>query len=548
MTPPTPARSASTAPVTPPFRVELGGGYTSLNLGVGGESYSGGQFQARMGENFHLHPQHALFLNGVFRLGNLSNSSGRELSMVHFGLEGGYEATLAPGILSAFVFAGLGINTFYSTNFNGGYRDGLSIDNQSALALTLGGGFTLGRGILVFSGGWQPNFGLQVQDLSSPTNPPIGYNPTAYFFNVGINVAAFADWLGAALPRRISAGDWFGGIQPGFIADTTYTYNFRQPSGGHNGLRLFDSRWDRPMGNAFEVSLERPTSAEYPFGFRADLVLGEDAAGAAPRHSLRTDWFYLQQLYAALRLPIHHGITLKAGQIATPIGAEVLEGPLNNQISRSFLFNYGIPFTHTGLLMDIPFMADDRTAAPKQVTLTTGPIHGWDNVVGHDSGFAWLAALAFTWNDEVSTTLSGTVGDEGGRLRTLVHALQVYRPGGSNGPFTLTGEGGWGHENAGAGQPGADWAMASLLGRYDFTRILGVSGRGEAFYDPQGARTGTSQTCAEGTATFHVTPLPWLRGRLEYRHDYCSGGAFRSGTQAVDHQDTLGVGVAVVLP
>ncbi|HKX12304.1 MAG TPA: hypothetical protein VJP40_04055, partial [bacterium] len=87
---PNPAPAPAAAPQEPspqvtPFRLQLSGGYTSLNLGNGGPSYSGGLFQATVGQNFHVHPQHAFFLNGVFRVGGLSDGSGSEVSLVHFG-------------------------------------------------------------------------------------------------------------------------------------------------------------------------------------------------------------------------------------------------------------------------------------------------------------------------------------------------------------------------------------------------------------------------------------------------------------------------------
>ncbi len=549
MTPPVSGAARVTREPVSPYRLQLSGGYTSLDLGNGAPTYSGGQFQAQVGQAFHLHPQHALFLNGVFRLGSLSTGQPNEdLSLVHFGLEGGYEVWPAPEILSLFAYAGLGTNVLYSQNAGVGPGITRTLDNQSMVALTLGGGFTLGRGIFYFAGGWQPNFGLQVPAESEGT-PARGFNPSLWFLQAGLDLARLADWAGATFPRGVSFGEWARGITPGFYLDTSYTYNFGQPAGGVSPNRVFQERWDRPQLNYMEFTLDRAVDEQHPFGFRMDLGIGENARGSRARSSFSGEFasgsggsfgYDLQQLYARLRIPVGRGLTFRGGKFVTPIGNEYLESLTNNHMSHSFQFLYAIPFTHLGLLAEYPFS--------DQVTATAGIVNGWDNVLDRSAGIAGLGALSVNWAPQFTTAVAGTVGNEGGRLRSILDFIATVRP--TDG-LSLVANYDWGHEGEGAGMPGANWHGFSLTSRYDFQvpsicqegdeRCLGIAARGEVVDDTNGVRTGADQTLYGFTGTLHYRPRRWMHLRAEARHDRSSAPSFLSGAAPVDNQTTIGL-------
>gem|GEM_PF-2858147 len=533
--PPPPAQPAAPAAPTSasPYRFQLSGGYTSLSLGNGAPTYSGGLFQANVGQSFTPHPNHHLFVNGVFRLGSLNNAAGENIQLVHFGLETGYELWLAPRIFSLFTYVGLGSNILHSDQASVAPGLTRSLDNQSMFALTLGGGMTLGNGIFVLSGGYQPNFGLNVPVAEE--GPTRGFNPQAWFVNFGIDVARLVDWAGGNFPREVNAENWFKGITPALIVDTSYTYNFGRPSDGTNQLRVFGSRWDRPMFNYAEVSLDRAVDAENPFGFRFDFGVGENAAGARARSSFSGDWYDLQQVYARIRLPIGRGVVINGGKFTMPIGNEVIESPLNNHISHSFQFLYGQPFTGTGVTAQYGFNDDH--------SLTLGFVNGWDNVLDHSSGLAGLLAYTANWTPQFSTSLAGTVGNEGGRLRSEIDVIATLKPVDG---LSFAANYDWGHEEAGAGLPASNWHALSLTGRYDFNRYFGISARGEVFEDAEGSRTGLPQTLGSVTGTVHVMPFPWLRLRTEIRHDASSNQPFMAGKDPAGTQTTLGFGASAV--
>ncbi|MFO1464003.1 MAG: outer membrane beta-barrel protein [bacterium] len=535
-----------------PYRLQLSGGYTSLALGGSAPSYSGGLFQTQVGQAFSLDSRNSLFFNGVFRLGALNDGNGHNISLVHFGLEGGYEGWIAPEILSAFVYAGLGTNVLYSQQAGVAPSVTRALDNQSMLALTLGGGFSLGRGIIVLSGGFQPNFGLSVPETPDSYGGR-GYNPIGYFVMGDLDLARLVDWAGGRFPRDVSLAQFVRGIQPGIILDTTYTYNAGAPANGQNALRIFDTRADRPMFNYLELSLDRPVDADNPFGFRFDFGVGENSRVARSRSSFSGDWYDLQQIYARLRLPIGNGLTLRGGKFATLIGTEVIESLSNNHISHSWQFGLAEPFTHLGVLGEYPIV-------PDRLTVTTGIINGWDNVLDRSAGIGWLGALSGNPTSWLTLSGAGTVGSEGGRLRSIADFIASVKvndaaaTAGNFDRFTASVTYDWGHEGAGAGQPESNWHALGITGRVGFIPQASFAQGFELFFDPDGARTGAPQTMWSTRSTFQVQPfatmdvtaLRGIRARLEFRHDSSTAPSFLAGALPATSQNTFGIQLGYV--
>ena len=88
--------------------------------------------------------------------------------------------------------------------------------------------------------------------------------------------------------------------------------------------------------------------------------------------------FDLTQANVTYNAPLGKGLQFTFGKFATPMGAEVIEAIDNFNYSRSFLFNYAIPFTHTGLKTYYAF-SDTFNAAFYVV-------NGWDNTTDNNTG------------------------------------------------------------------------------------------------------------------------------------------------------------------
>src|SRR5436309_1397363 len=69
----------------------------------------------------------------------------------------------------------------------------------------------------------------------------------------------------------------------------------------------------------------------------------------------------VQEVYALYAPDWAGGWQVKAGKFVTLLGSEVIEAPSNFNYSRSFLFGFAIPFTHTGVLFTPPL--GDKFAA-----------------------------------------------------------------------------------------------------------------------------------------------------------------------------------------
>src|SRR3989338_4945093 len=166
----------------------------------------------------------------------------------------------------------------------------------------------------------------------------------------------------------------------GFV-DTSYVFNTNTPVAPNtqtNALRVFDRESNGFMLNLAEINFEKPISQESPVGFRIDLAFGEDAEvfGAAGLGT-QDDEFELQQAYAQFyvpfSLPFMHALNFKVGKFVTLHGAEVIESVDNWNFSRSLLFGYAIPFTHTGI------RAYYKPFENVPIESYIGVVNGWDN-------------------------------------------------------------------------------------------------------------------------------------------------------------------------
>ena len=159
------------------------------------------------------------------------------------------------------------------------------------------------------------------------------------------------------------------GVQMSGYVDTAYNFSFNRPDTGSatsgrnvtsNNGRVLDRVANNFTIHAVNLALEKPLSTESPIGFRTDLLFGDDAeqihstglgdvvAGDNPLP------FDLQQAYVTARAPIGAGLDFKVGKFVTLLGSEVIRSLDNWNYSRSFLFGFAIPFTHTGALASYP--------------------------------------------------------------------------------------------------------------------------------------------------------------------------------------------------
>lgn len=327
----------------------------------------------------------------------------------------------------------------------------------------------------------------------------------------------------------------------GFV-DTSYTYNFNSPDSRTNAARVFDTEANNFNLHAAELVLERLPPDAGGVGFRTDLYFGQDAEVITPSGSTR-DQFDLEQAYISIKptpicnLPFGCWEWIKIGKFVTMHGAEVIEAKDNWNSSRSLLFGYAIPFTHTGIRAG--YQISDKLKG------YLGVNNGWDNVKDNNSGKSVEGALAWSASDKLSFNLAGMYGPEqtsnDHSQRGLIDFLATYKPF-TKWTFMLNAD--YGHEDdlVAAGKD-ASWSGVAAYAKYDVNDWMSLVSRTEFMSDRQGVRvvSGTNQDLWETTFTLELRPYKELITRLEYRHDESSSKIFTDNKASVDRQDTIGL-------
>ena len=338
------------------------------------------------------------------------------------------------------------------------------------------------------------------------------------------------------------------GVQMSGFVDTTYTYNFNAPQTNVNTLRVFDTRANSFMLNSAELNIKKPVSAESPVGFRTDLAFGTDSevvGSVTTGLGSTTDELDIQQAFVEYLAPIGNGLDVQVGKFVTLHGAEVIKSKDDPNISRSYLFGFAIPFTHTGIRVAYPW--SDR------FTTLVGVNNGWDVVDDNNQAKTVEIGFSSTPIDKVSLGSTFMFGAEqagnNNNGRQLVDIVAGWQPIEAL-QLKLNYDYGWEDDAVSFGN-NAVWHGLAAYARYALTDKLAVSARGEYFNDADGVRTaifgtgingitGTGLKLTEYTLTTEYQIHKNLIARLEYRHDQANERVFRSGDLAQrSHQDTV---------
>src|SRR5438093_6666667 len=143
--------------------------------------------------------------------------------------------------------------------------------------------------------------------------------------------------------------------------DSGITFNPASPRDNQNFGRFFDDRTNEPMLNQLVINFERalaPKLGEFDCGFRLQFMYGSYARfihslglfdDTAATSILQPD---LVEAYLNLHFPVitEGGLDLKLGKFVTLEGAETIDPRTNFFYSHTYIFNFGIPFNHTGAL------------------------------------------------------------------------------------------------------------------------------------------------------------------------------------------------------
>src|SRR5216110_3288786 len=316
----------------------------------------------------------------------------------------------------------------------------------------------------------------------------------------------------AALPK------WFDEIAVNAFVSTAYEYNGNRPTTGTSSYRVFDF-----INNSFNLDVAELVVQIAPVkpndaGFRVDFAAGNSIPQVTKSQDQAVAQFDLQQLFVSYIAPVGSGLRFDFGKYVTHLGYEVIEGydGYNDNYSRSILFGYAIPFTHTGVKASYAFSS--KVAAMVEV------VNGWDLVRDNNHSKSVGAQLTLTPVAPLSVLLNWIGGPElandNHTKRNVFDIVATFKPIKA---LTLGVNGDYGVEDGTSTvNPGADATWKGIAGyaALAVTDKFSVALRGETFRDEDGVRlgTGTTATLSEGTFTpaYKFTDHVLLRGEVRY--------------------------------
>ena len=385
------------------------------------------------------------------------------------------------------------------------------------------------------------------------------------------------------LNREDSKVKVYGWIQNSFTGNANGNFGGRTNFGVNpNNLA---NKW---MGNQYYLIFEKPVEQndEINFGFRFDNLFGNDAqfnhAHGIFDRAFKPNYFSQYdpaQYYAEVHLPwfTEGGLDIKGGRFYTLAGYEVVPATGRPLLSVPYMFNYGQPFTHSGMVSTL-HLTD-------KINIYNGIINGWDRQFdkrltwGYIGGFAWTSqddktTLATTFisgpnqfpiflpagqNPLYPTGVVPPPAQFAGKRNPgynsnqrflfttvlthkwsdkLTQVLEVDQAWETNVPFALGNNDGFNRQNA-------QWYGFGNWFLYTFNEKLTGVWRSEIFRDNNGVRTGFSGNFSEFTLGLIYKPKSYLWVRPEARYDFANEAIpYNGGTRT--SQLTLGFDIILL--
>lgn len=368
-----------------------------------------------------------------------------------------------------------------------------------------------------------------------------------------------ADAPAASSTDPVQTTSWLRGITTNGYLSLSYTHNTNDPKPRINQFRVFDFNDEEPQLDVAQLVIQRPTNKPNQFAFLFDLTAGSGQPPVTAAYGLFRDTYTgtgghvdIPQMYVSYIAPLGNGLRFDFGKFVTHMGYESTPGydGYNNNFSQSFLFGYGIPFTHTGLRMTYPF--SNRMSAIFTVN------NGWDDFQKVNDGYTVGGQLSVATSQTTHLVFNCLHGPErphdNSDQTNDWEIIATWTPG-FHLSFALDGL--YGHQDNGVA-PGqaAIWRDLAGYARFYFTHRFSLAFRGEVFRDGGGVRTGTDQTLREYTLTpSYDLPAKFSRLnphfkradgtfviRADFRGDFSDQARFRKGgNRWTDQQLTAAV-------
>ena len=287
--------------------------------------------------------------------------------------------------------------------------------------------------------------------------------------------------------------EWASSITFGVQVEGGITVNPQDPRNHRNFGSLVTDDANRPLLNQALFTVSRavdPKATSIDVGFKLQAMYGSDSRiyqtmGVLDQLIHDRNQIALIEASVSARFPnlFANGTDLKAGIYPTPLGFETIDPKPNPFYSHSYIFNYGLPFKHTGAL------ATAHVSDLLDVYL--GIDSGNDAFVGYGSGDnnnrpGGIAGLGLNFMDGKLTVLAlSHMGPEDSKRNTPFanSAMRYYNDivvtWKTTDKLTLTAEGNYVRED---GFRAEGWGIAGYAS-YALNDTITLNGRAEVFRD-----------------------------------------------------------------
>lgn len=353
---------------------------------------------------------------------------------------------------------------------------------------------------------------------------------------------AATDTSGRATPASNSVPSLLRDVQANAFVSFGYLSNLNRPADDQIGLRYFDTQANTFSLDVAELVLQKAVANAGDVGFRVDFEAGSTIPGKEQSAGLSIgESADLQQAFLSYIAPVGTGLRLDIGKFVTHMGYELIEGydGYNDEYSRSLLFNYAIPLTHTGVKATYAF-------SPK-LSFMAEVVNGWDVAIDNNKGKSLGAQLAILPVSPLAIYLNyiggpETAGDNGNvrHVLDLVTTLKV------SDALSLGLNADYGTEDGTSMvTPGDDatWTGVAGYAKISTPSVFSLGLRAETFKDEGGTRLGIGAARANEftiTPTFKVAEHFVVRA--EGRYDWVDQAVFtdRDGASK-KNQATVGI-------
>jgi hypothetical protein len=153
---------------------------------------------------------------------------------------------------------------------------------------------------------------------------------------------------------------WWDTLAIAGLLESGITANPGNPSNGTNFGHLFTDKANRTLLNQAVLTIQRPVDSKstgFDVGFKFQTLYGADARytpflGEFDYAIDRLNQLNIVEAYGIVHLPLlaPGGVDVMVGQYITLEGAETIYASDNLLYSHSYIFNFGIPGKHTGVM------------------------------------------------------------------------------------------------------------------------------------------------------------------------------------------------------